>query len=121
MTEQATYYRGMPDRRKLAVYAHLIRAAGDPKETKARGGGQRKPGWEKRLGSPEDWIPKLLELAQEPRTFNAMCVMLVGTTADVLFDSVIDKALWLAVEREQLAWTPEAPIHFLDARLVQWE
>jgi hypothetical protein len=110
------FYLGLPDRSGIAAYTHLIRGPLDPEETKARGGGKRAAGWEKRIGAAEDWVEQIVALAKRPITFNAICVALTGATSDVLFGSAIDEALWLAVEREQLAWSDEAPIHFVDAR-----
>jgi hypothetical protein len=117
VSAETVFYLGLPPSREgLAAYTHLIRGPLDPEETKARGGGKRAPGWEKRLGSPEDWVEQIVALAKRPITFNAICVALTGATSDVLFCSAIDEALWLAVERGQLAWSGEAPIYFVDAR-----
>ncbi len=125
-----TYYFGLPDRSGMAAYTHLIRWVGDPPETKARGSevvdgvrrARRGAGWQNRIGTPEEWAPRIDELLAdgEPRTFNAICVQLVGTTADVMVDTAIDVALWALVERNRVAWAcEEGAVFFLRADFVE--
>jgi hypothetical protein len=123
------YLRGLPDRSGLRAYLHLIRAplAIEPDvETMARGKTSRSLGGEndvaKKSGSPERWASAIVALLEDgrPRTFNAICLQLVGTTADVLFDAPIDRGLWLACERGDLAWTPRTPIMWTLASMVTW-
>lgn len=110
---------GLPDRSGVGRYTHLIRALGDPDETRARGAkarheGAREPGWAKRAGRPEEWADRIVELLADgrPRTFNAIAVALLGVTADALFETPVDAGLWLAVEQRRIGWTPTAPPRF---------
>lgn len=123
-----TYHRGLPDRTGMAAYLHLVRGPHDPRETKARGAaaraaGERKPSWQKRMGTAEEWCERIVAVFADgrgPRTFNALCVQLTGTTADVVFGSAIDEGLWLACERGLIAWTPTRPVYWIDAASVKW-
>ena len=47
-----------------------------------------------------------------PRTFNAIGVKLLDHTADTLFRSPYDQALWQLVEREAIEHTLDVPILF---------
>jgi hypothetical protein len=127
-----TYHFGAPDRSGIYAYAHLIRWRHDPAETKGRGftteNGERVAlrgaAWQKRIGTPEEWAPRIEALFDdgEPRTFNAICVHLIGATADVLVDSAIDVALWSLVERERVAWAcEEGAVFFLRADFIERE
>lgn len=114
------FYLGPVARDGASKYVHLIRDKDDPVETKARGAearatGERRAGYAKRMGKPEDWRARIVaHLADgKPRTFNAICVELIGCTADVMFDNAPDVGLWLAVERMEVALTHEAPIFFV--------
>jgi hypothetical protein len=124
-----TYHFGAPDR-QAAPFAHLIRWRGDPPETKARGsvveGGERRArrsaGWETRIGTPEEWAPRIDALLEDgqPRTFNRIAVELIGATADVMYDSALDVALWSLVERERVAWAcEEGAVFFVCADFVE--
>lgn len=119
-----TYYFGLPDRSGAARYTHLVRWNGDPPETKARGGGLRPAGWQKRLGGAEEWAAEIDALLADgrPRTFNAIAVQLTGTTADVVVDEAPDQGLWLLVERGRVAWAcEERAVFFLRADFVALE
>lgn len=123
--ETVSYYRGMPDRSGLRRYMHLVRLpAVEPPETMGRGAGQRdSTHWTRVLGdSSEAWAEKIAKLMAdgEPRTFNAICIELTGTTADVWFDKPPDMGLWDLVREGKLAWTNETPILFIDSRFVEW-
>lgn len=123
-----SYRRGMPAREGAAIYVHLIRApkSYEPEETMSRGKSERTPGGEndrvKKGGTPEEWAARIVTLLEDgrPRTFNTMCVQLVGTTADVLFSAPIDAGLWLACERSDIVWTVRAPIFWTLPRFVEW-
>lgn len=125
------YCRGMPDRSGLARFTHLIRAPGyDPPDTTPRGfegGGNAKRTKCHELassGTPEQWCTRIVEHYEdgEPRTWNRTTLELVGLTADAVHgsDRPIERGLWLAVERELIAWTPSAPTFFIHARVVDW-
>lgn len=122
------YARGMPDRRGLAQYVHLIRAPHpfEPPETMKRGGESRSLGGEndrkKKAGTPAQWAARIVALLEDkrPRTFNTICVQLTGTTADCVGDNV-DAGLWLACERLDIAWTVHAPVFWTLTRFVDWK
>lgn len=127
------YNRGIPNRRGLTKYTHLIRSERDPTETMAHGGAKyddagnlisgRDPLHWKKTKSVEEFKKGILELLEdgEPRTFNAICVELTGTTADVWFDKPIDQALWALVKDETLAWSnSEGAVFFLLSKFVKW-
>lgn len=113
--EETLFHLGLPDRSGMLAYVHLIRADGEPDETMARGGGKRRPGWWKKIGEAKHWAAAIEALMADskPRTFNTICVQLVGTTANVLFESELDVGLWMLVEQQRLAWSAEAPILFV--------
>lgn len=123
------YVRGLPDRSGAAIYVHIIRAPGDPDERMARGAKARArtPGSEndrkKKSGTPEEWCARIVEHLRdgEPRTFNRITVELIGATADALLHSPIDRGLWLAVERELIAYTLAAPVFFIGIEHVAWD
>jgi hypothetical protein len=47
-------------------------------------------------------------------------VELIGATADVMYDSALDVALWSLVERERVAWAcEEGAVFFLGADFVE--
>lgn len=105
------------DRSGDGVYIHLIRAAGDPERPGAEKSQGR--GWSfkwKEVGqtAPEAWTERIVELLADtqPRTFNAICVELVGVTADVAFESSLDHALWLLKERGRVEHTISVPIRW---------
>lgn len=76
----------------------------------------------KKSGSPDEWATRIVALLRDgrPRTFNTICVQLVGTTADVLVSCPIEQGLWLACERLDLAWTERAPIFWTLSTMVEW-
>jgi hypothetical protein len=125
--ERVTYCRGLPDRSGTAHYTHLIRSPHDPPETKARGAkaretGDREIGYAKRLGTVDEWCTRILALLADgrPRTWNAIAVTLIGCTGDVLMGSAPERALWRLCEREEIAWTQEAPIEWTLASAIEW-
>lgn len=133
-----SYHRGLPDRTTdpMSRYTHLIRWYGDPEESLGRGFGRdidRKPNgkhagrgvdhW-KHTFSVEEYKKKILKLMKdgEPRTFNCICVVLTGTTADVWFEKQPDIALWQLVEEKALAWTNgDGATFFIDTNFVNWD
>jgi hypothetical protein len=62
----------------------------------------------------EGWRARLLaHLAdRQPRTFNRLGVELLDQTADMLYRSVVDRALWSLVDDQLLEHTLEVPIFF---------
>lgn len=121
-----SYYTGLPDRSGLARYTVLIRAPGDP-ERRPREARQAAMGKEAaavewrawRAASAEEWRARIVaHLADgNPRTFNRIAVELVDATADVVGDTA-QAGLWLAVERGEVWWTSDAPVHFLHRAFV---
>lgn len=132
-----TYNRGMPDLSGMSQYTVLIRSKmyGEPKETMGRGrkgradadengitGGRDSAHWRK-THSVETYRDLIVALMKdgECRTFNTMCVLLTGTTADVWHCKTPEQALWDLVEDETLAWTNDGDaIFFIDSAFVNW-
>jgi len=67
----------------------------------------------------EEWRTRIVAHLADgiPRTLNRIAVELVDATADVVGDTA-EAGLWLAVERGEIWWTAEAPIHFLHRDFV---
>lgn len=123
-----TYYRGVPARKGILRYTHLIWSKFDPPETLGRGFkngkklGRAVDHW-KRTFSVNEYKKKISELMKDgnARTFNRICVELTGTTASVWFEKEPDKALWALVEDGTLAWAQEEGcIFFVDSNFVNW-
>jgi hypothetical protein len=117
------------DRSGTAKYAHLARAPGDPERT-PRGarrdgpdpdGRDRGAAWRRKLvgTKPEDHEEPIVGLLSDgaPRTFNAIGVELYDKTADLLFETPVDAALWCLVERGVLEHTLRVPVLFRLRRL----
>lgn len=81
---------GTADRSGIAAYVHLIRAADDP---------ERKP---RPKGGQADKAPHIIERWDK--------------TADVMFTSVVNDALWALVDDGVIEHTMEAPILFRKTR-----
>jgi hypothetical protein len=129
-----TYFFGAPKRPGILKYTHLIRSDLDPDETLGRGFGRdidrkpngkpvgRKPGHWKNPGSVAEFVKKIRKLMEDgrPRTFNAICVELTGTTADVWFEKEPDQALWQLVKDEELGFAQEmGAIFFCSAKFIR--
>ena len=108
------------DRTGRYAYLHLIRGMGDPERgdirklpTELRDRGAE---WLRKLlkSSAESWQePILLLLADNvPRTFNRIGVELLDKTADVLFESPPDEALWMLVAERRVEHTISTPTLF---------
>lgn len=116
------YHFGLPDRSGTFKYIHLIRSKHDPDETMARGSKARDPLHWKKTASVDEYKLAIMKLMSdgEPRTFNAICVELTKTTADVWLDKEPDKALWSLVEERKLVWACElGATFFLDANALE--
>lgn len=119
--ETWSYFTGLPDRSGPAQYTVLIRAPWDP-ERRPREVRQAEMGkeaaavaWQAwRKAPPEEWRARIVAHLADgvPRTFNRIAVELVDASADVVGDTA-EAGLWLAVERGEIWWTNEAPIHFV--------
>lgn len=117
-----SYYFGVPERTGLKKYTHLIRSELDPDETMKRGNKNRSATHWKNPGSVDEFVKKIRALMSDgrPRTFNAICVELTGTTADVWADKEPDHALWQLVEKEELGWAQEMrAIFFCSAKFIR--
>jgi len=117
------WWRRPPVRTGAAQFTVAIRAPDDP---------ERKPRPKKMADDPghsvkwksinnatvEDWSRAIVKLLSDgkSRTFNAISVELSGTTGDITIGRNPEKGLWLAVERGELEYTPEAPILFRATR-----
>jgi hypothetical protein len=115
--EARTFVRGLVVARDgMAQYVHLIRAANDPERSPRPVGGRedRAPHLTLAEVSVEVCREQLLTLLGDgrARTFNAMGVELLDHTADTLFGSPYDAALWQLVSDDLLEHTLEAPILF---------
>ncbi len=61
-----------------------------------------------------EWKRRLLKHLsdREPRTFNRICVELLDKTADIMFTTIVDDALWDLVRLKQIEHTTESPVLF---------
>lgn len=106
------------DPRPGAPYTHLIRGKGDPERPHrhTQGKGDEKiRGWQAIRKTPlPELAAEIRELLEDgrPRTFNAIAVTLWARTADVMFETVADHALWSLVVAGELEHTLRAPILF---------
>ena len=111
------FVRGVAvDRSDMAGYLHLIRGEGDPERSPRPIGGRldRAPHRTLEEVSVEKCCEDIIGLLADgqPRTFNAIGVELLDHTADTLFRSPYDQALWQLVEREAIEHTLDIPILF---------
>ena len=122
-TPEWTYHRGMPNRRGLRKFTHLIRSPYDPDETMARGKANRDPTHWQKTADAVTWSRRIARLMRDarPRTFNAICVELTGTNGDVWHTKPQDLALWSLVRQGRLAWAcEEGAVFFCDSSFVNW-
>lgn len=99
------------------AYIHLVRAPDDPERKKwERGERDLAAEWLRNLNrsEPSFWQPKLLALLQDgaARTFNRIGVELIDKTADVLFGTPVETALWDLLERGAIEMRNHTPILF---------
>jgi hypothetical protein len=104
------------DREGADRYVHLIRSPSDPRDVSARGGKVGRTTANAQLGqqTKESWraaIEQLLETSA-PVTFNALCLLLCARTADIMFETPLDDALWSLVDDARIEHTWDAPILF---------
>jgi hypothetical protein len=94
----------------------LIRGQGDPERSPRPIGGRldRAPHRTLEEVPVEKCCEDIIGLLADgrPRTFNAIGVELLDHTADTLFRSPYDQALWQLVEREAIEHTLDVPILF---------
>ena len=104
------------DRSGMAAYVHLIRGEDDPERSERPVGGRLDRSPHRTLAEVpvEDCAKQILALLSDgvPRTFNAIGVELLDHTADTLFGSPYDAALWRLVGDGQLEHTLAAPVLF---------
>jgi hypothetical protein len=104
------------DRSGAAQYTHLIRGANDPERSPRPVGGREDRAPHLTLATVEISVcrDQILTLLSDgsARTFNAIGVELLDHTADTLFGSPYDTALWQLVDEDQLEHTLEAAILF---------
>jgi hypothetical protein len=106
------------DRSGAAAYVHLIRALDDPERPSRPARELRRDVSPhltlRRTTTVEQWRTRLVELLGDgvPRTFNRIGIELCGLTADILFSTPADPALWSLVDDGAIEMTLEAPILF---------
>lgn len=109
------------DRSGLAAYLHIIRDPDDPErstreERRARLGDEATFEWKKlrHKNAAPMWREAILKLMADgqPRTFNAMAVIIADMTADVVAEGAAPDVLWALVAEEKLEHTLETPILF---------
>jgi hypothetical protein len=115
--ESKTWVTGeLPDRSGIYAYTTLIRGDDDPERKPRPPGGQLDK-------TPHHSIARrlILDIKEEilahmqdgiPRTMNRIGVELWDKTADILFQTNVERAMWQLVEDEALAFTMEAPVLF---------
>lgn len=108
------------DRSGMSAYLHLTRSPEDPERgdirllpTELRDRGAE---WLKGLmkSGAADWHAPILALLADnvARTFNRIGVELLDKTADVLFETPPDEALWALVGLGQVEHTMNTPVFF---------
>jgi hypothetical protein len=104
------------DRTGAARYVHLIRHPDDPERSPRPKGGvaDKAPHVTLDKTTLRQWKPQLRRQLSDgiPRTFNRLCVELLGFTADVAFNTPVDEALWWLVRFGEVEHTTKAPILF---------
>lgn len=123
MTAACTWLTGTHRPERELALVHIIRADDDPqrltREQAKAAGRNRTKEWRALARKP---VPELAELIREllgdgrPRTFNAICVELFDSTADVLFQKNPDHALWSLVAAGEVEHECCAPVRFRLAR-----
>jgi hypothetical protein len=118
----ASWTRRVPDRSGKAAYVIIIRGPHDPERRSVarslakKGQKVTKPlGWRKVLKfDPEAtmWLIMKHLSDGEPRTFNRIGVEMLDQTADHLFETPFEDAIWLGVERGYIEYANWAPILF---------
>jgi hypothetical protein len=106
---------GEMDRSELAGYLHLVRAPDDPERVRPKGGhADRAPHRTlAKLPYAECERRLLAGLADgTPRTFNRLCMEVFNLTADVVFTTQVNDALWRLVGRGEIEHTLEVPVLF---------
>lgn len=107
--------RGPIDRSGMRAYTHLIRSPRDPERAEWRNT-DNAAAWRRRLNkrSPEELAVEIHRHMADgvPRTFNRIAVEMIDKTADVVFGTSFDDALWQLVDRGDLQLTLLAPIRF---------
>jgi hypothetical protein len=100
----------------MAQYLHLIRGPDDPERSPRPPGGlsDRSPHLSLAKTKREDWRRVILEHLSDgiPRRLNRIGVELLDHTADILFGSQVDEALWSLVADRLVEHTLQAPISF---------
>lgn len=102
------------------AYTHVIRAPDDPDEKDTRGhDGTRQRRWgmapHKVIATmdPDRIVDVLIStLGDEAMTFNALSVRAFDLTADITYDTRVDRLLWDLVEEGVLEHTEAAPVLF---------
>lgn len=101
VTPATTWNRSAVDRSGSAAFVHLIRHPKDPRRSPRPPGGRAERAPHRRLGAmdTDDLARQLLGLLADgvPRTFNRLAVELWDVTADVVFETAADRALWRLV------------------------
>ncbi len=112
---EMTWIRSAVDRSGLAAFVHLIRHPDDPRRSPRPPGGhdERAPHRVLDAMQPEKLERQILDLLADgvPRTFNRMAVELWDVTADVVFETAADRALWRLIG-PVLEHSLEAPVFF---------
>lgn len=107
---------GPVDRSGVAAYLHLIRARNDRERSPRPQGGyaDRSPHRTLAKTCATEWRDVILAHMHDgvARTFNRLGVELLDKTADVLFQSPVDDALWSLVSDGLIEHTLAAPILF---------
>ena len=109
--------RVLPDRSGMSAYVIMIRGKADPErppQPRQHSQRDKTPHLTLRKQTRHAWRDSFVMLLGdgEPRTFNALCVLLSGLTADICAGLVPEDALWSLVEEGAVEFTMEAPVLF---------
>jgi hypothetical protein len=111
----------VPKRWGAAAYVIMIRASEDPKPPKKAAKHEdrdKTPHRTLQADDPNRWRADLLRVLSDGRrrTFNSLCVLIGGVTADIAGGELPEDMLWQLVEEGHVEFTDHAPIFFRLAR-----
>ena len=107
----------LPDHEGSNAFVIMIRDKNDPqppKKAERHADRDKAPHFTLRKQSIEKWRDQISALLSygRPRTFNALCVVIAGLTADICGGETPERAIWSLVQQRAVEFTTVAPILF---------
>lgn len=107
----------LPDRTGMRAYVIVIRDANDPSpppKAALHKDRDKTPHLTLRKQTIEWWRDQIAATLADgvARTFNALCVIVGGVTADICLGELPEHALWSLVAESRVAYSMMAPIKF---------